>query len=129
MKRRLGMEVVLFLSKLSHDHLEKDDERMMGGWLHGGMEKPTVVGNLAKALGAFGGSKHLPRILLRSEEWGGVIFDVISESVYQADKEAFEVFTALKRGETLEGLLAGTDADDRKRIEELLDKARAFSLI
>lgn len=113
------MQIKLYMSHFTHDRVELDETaKPSGGWLHGGMSKPTVslAGDLAESMSSHRGRGSSAHLYFREEDWGGLIFDTRTNSIYQSDKDAFSIFDELRLGNTVQGLVR--DHPDRQ--EELL---------
>lgn len=124
------MEIQLFATNFAFDHVEISEGTLMGGWLHGGMEKPTTLTeNFTRALGAGGATGHLPNVLLREERWGGLVFQANSSAVYQVDKEGFNVLKRLKSGESIEAIRANTNQPTVEALDKFIGKASTYSLL
>ena len=121
------MQIQLFMSNFSHDRAEDVTADRPGGWLHGGMKKPTDMTSLAEAVGATSSKNHIPDLLLRKEEWGGLVFNKKDHSIYEVDKDAFEVFLRLSSGEDFTNI-ANSSNIPRNSLDDFIASAKKYDL-
>jgi hypothetical protein len=110
------MKISVLLNHVTQEQVGKDDDIAFVGWLHVPAGGPDA-GNFLQSDegGSKFGTRALPRLSARKEEWGGVVVHGPSMIVFQVDNEGHQVFERLIAGvpldEALKSFPASPDVD------------------